>query len=99
MWGTTTTAISYRKDTTMKRHFCEEYVFGFIWEHADRDGIWDGDDATIAAEFSVLEDEAYDTLSDLTDRDRIQRIGTVRYIVTRWREREELGGEYKGLSL
>jgi hypothetical protein len=76
-----------------KKHFREEDLFGYIWEHAGGDGIWDGSAATIAAEFGVTEDEAYATLSELCDRGRIQRIGTAKYIVTKWRDREELGEE------
>jgi hypothetical protein len=72
--------------TMRKKYFCEEEVFGFIWDHADRHGIWDGDAATIAAEFSVTEDSAYAVHNDLCARNRIQRIGTDKYTITRWRE-------------
>jgi hypothetical protein len=40
----------------------------------------------VAEEFAVSEDAAYAVLSELCDRDRIQRIGEETYIVTRWRE-------------
>jgi hypothetical protein len=80
----------------MKKYFCERPVFGFIWDHADADGIWEGDAATIAAEFSVPEDEAYATLSELCDRNRLQRIGDAKYIITTWRERDEPGEEEDG---
>jgi len=69
-----------------KKYFGEQYVFNFIWEHADREGMWAGDCATVAEEFAVSEDAAYAVLSELCDRDRIQRIGEETYIVTRWRE-------------
>jgi hypothetical protein len=72
-----------------KKCFREEEVFGFIWEHADEEGMWNGDSATVAEEFGVTEDSAYAVLSELTDRNRIQRIGEKLYIVTRWRERDE----------
>ena len=29
----------------MKKYFCEEDVFGYVWENCDRDGLWDGDAA------------------------------------------------------
>ena len=73
----------------IKKYLCEEQVFGFIWEHADHDGMWDGDAVTIGAEFNVTEDEAYTALSELSDRDRIQRVGDATYIITRWRERDD----------
>ncbi len=76
-----------------KKYFGEEEVFGFIWDNADRQGMWDGDDATIAAEFNVTEDAAYAVLSDLCGRNRIQKIGTDEYIITNWRERDELSEE------
>jgi hypothetical protein len=82
------------KDTIMrKKLFCEEDVFGFIWENADHEGMWDGDAAILAEEFHVTEDAAYRVISELTDRNRIQRIGDATYIITRWRERDDPGEE------
>ena len=75
-----------------KKLFCEEDLFRFIWEHAD-DGMWTGDAATIAAEFNVSEAEAYDTLSELTDRNHLQRLESAKYIIVRWRERDDAGEE------
>lgn len=72
-----------------KRYFGEQYVFNFIWEHADREGMWNGDSATVAEEFGVTEDEAHAVLSELCDRNRIQRIGDAKYIIMRWPERDE----------
>jgi hypothetical protein len=76
-----------------KNHCCEEDVFGYVWQNADADGIWDGNDASVAAEFGVAEDEAYSMLSELCDANHIQRIGTEKYIVTRWRERDKFSEE------
>jgi hypothetical protein len=76
-----------------KKYFGEQYVFNFIWEHADREGMWAGDCATVAEEFGVSDDEAYAVLSEMCDRDRIQRIGEKTYIVTKWPERDEPGKE------
>jgi hypothetical protein len=76
-----------------KKCFREEEVFGFVWEHADREGMWNGDSATVAEEFAVSDDEAYAVLSELCDRDRIQRIGQKTYIITRWREGDEATAE------
>lgn len=81
---------SERKAHTMRRkYFSDEYVFEFIWQHCDNDGIWSGNDETLAAKFNVTKDTAYDALSELCDRDLIQRVGTATYIITRWRERDE----------
>jgi hypothetical protein len=83
-----------RKAHTMRRkYFGEEYVFEFIWQHADRDGLWGGDAETLAAKFNVTKDAAYDALTEICDRDRMQRVGRATYIITRWRERDEPGEE------
>jgi hypothetical protein len=74
-------------------YFGEEYVFEFIGQHADRDGLWTGDAETLAAKFNVTKDEAYDALTELCDRDLIQRIGSATYIIMRWRERDEAAEE------
>ncbi len=74
-----------------RKYFGEQYVFAFIWNKADADGLWDGDASTVAAEFNVGEDEAYDALGELCDRNLIQRVGNSTYIVTKWPERDEAG--------
>jgi hypothetical protein len=76
-----------------KRYFREEDVFGFIWDAADSDGMWDGNDQTLAVAFNVSADAAYAVLGDLCDRNRLQRVGGATYIITRWRERDEPGEE------
>jgi hypothetical protein len=76
-----------------KKCFREEDVFGFIWERADREGMWNGDSATVAEEFGVSDDQAHEVLGELCDRDRIQRIGDAKYIITRWRERDDPADE------
>jgi hypothetical protein len=75
--------------TMKKKYFSDESVFEFIWESADRDGMWVGNAATLAAEFGVTEDEAHAMLCELFDRHRIQRLGASKYIITRWRERDD----------
>lgn len=72
-----------------KKHFGDEYLFEFIWNNCDHQGIWNGDAATVAAEFAVTENDADDTLSKLCNRNRIQRVGKEKYIISRWRYREE----------
>jgi hypothetical protein len=58
-----------RKARSMKKkYFGFEQAFEHIWNNADRDGIRNGDAATVAAEFHVSEDEAHEVLSDLAER-------------------------------
>jgi hypothetical protein len=76
-----------------KRYLDEEGVFRFVWEHADNNGIWNGNAVTIAAKFDASEDEAYTLLGELTDRNRLQRVGGETYIITRWRERDDDASE------
>jgi hypothetical protein len=74
----------------MRKKYCdEESVFAHIWDNADRDGLWSGDAATVAAAFNVSADEAYASLSELCDRNRVERVGTTTYVITRWRERDD----------
>ena len=46
-----------------KKYFDEERAFEFIWQNADRDGIWHGDAIELAAEFDVSEDTADSVLA------------------------------------
>jgi hypothetical protein len=73
-----------------KKYFGEEYAFEFIWQNADRDGIWHGGAASLAAEFDVTEDDAHSALSDLSDRRMIQKVYKQTYIIVNWRERDDL---------
>lgn len=85
----------HRKATVMrKRKYCdEESVFGFVWDTADADGMWEGNDQTLATAFNVSADAAYAVLTELCDRNRIERVGTTTYVITRWRERDDAGEE------
>jgi hypothetical protein len=74
-----------------KKHFDWEYVFEYIWQHCDKDGIWNGDALTLAAEFDVPEDEARDLLSELSDRRLIEQLYLGKYAIVKWRERGEPG--------
>jgi hypothetical protein len=86
-------ATRHRKATTMRRkYFGEEYVFAFIRDNADRDGLWAGDATTLATEFGVSEDEAHEMLAELSDRGLIQKLAPAKFIVVRWRERDERAG-------
>jgi predicted transcriptional regulator of viral defense system len=79
----------YRKDT-MRQKYCDwERVFEFVWKNADRDGMWGGDDATVASEFGVTEDEAHEVLGELCERGHVERIYPGTYAVVNWPERDE----------
>jgi hypothetical protein len=71
------------------KYFDWEQAFHFIWENADRDGIWHGDAASLAAEFDVSEDEAHSVLSELSDRRLIERVYLRTYVIANWRERDD----------
>jgi hypothetical protein len=78
----------------MRKKTCsEEDVFAFVWNNADEDGMWEGNDQILAAAFGVTEDEAYEVLGELTDRNRFQRVGSETYIITAWREKDDPGEE------
>src|SRR5436305_12067425 len=71
----TATGVSGRKAHNMRtRYFGWEYVFEHIWQHCNRDGLWDGDAASVAADFQVSEDEADDMLCDLADQGLIEKL-------------------------
>jgi hypothetical protein len=76
-----------------KKYFDWEYVFGFICQHADADGIWDGDAASVAEEFHVSEDESHEVLSDLADRGLIEPLFPAKYAIVKWREPDDPGEE------
>jgi hypothetical protein len=78
----------------MRKQCCDqESVFAHIWNNADRDGLWTGDASAVAAAFNVGEDEAYDALSELCDRGRVERLVPGTYAIAEWRERDESGEE------
>lgn len=72
-----------------KKYFDWEEAFRFIWESADRDGIWRGDAASLASEFEVSEDEAHSVLSELCDRRLIEKVYLQTYVIVNWRERDD----------
>ncbi len=73
-----------------RRKYCDwDQAFHFIFENADRDGIWLGDAASLAAEFDVSPDTADAVLDELCDRHLTQRLYTRTYCVSKWRERDE----------
>ena len=90
-WGTLP---PQKGPTTMRtRYFGWERVFEHIWQHCNHDGIWIGNDETLAAEFHVSEDEAYDVLSELCGRGLIEMLVPGTFAITKWPERDDPGEE------
>lgn len=74
-----------------KKYFDWEEAFRFIWENADRDGIWHGDAVSLAEEFDASEDDAESVLDELSDRRLIERLSARTYFLSKWRERDDPG--------
>jgi hypothetical protein len=72
-----------------RKYFDWEQAFHFIWENADRDGIWLGDAASLAAEFDVSEDAAEAVLHELRARRLVEKLYTGTFFISKWRERED----------
>jgi hypothetical protein len=74
-----------------KKYFDWEEAFRFIWERADRDGIWHGDAASLAEEFDATEDEAESVLDELRGRRLIEKLHTGTFFMSKWREKDDPG--------
>ena len=72
-----------------KKHFSFEQVFEHIWQHCNSEGLWNGNDATLADEFNASEDEAHTMLGDLCSRGLMEKLLPGTYAIVRWRERDE----------
>jgi hypothetical protein len=72
-----------------KKHFDWERAFHFIWQNAGRDGIWQGNAASLAKEFDALEDDAESVLDELRERRLIEKLDARTYFLSKWRERED----------
>ena len=70
-----------------KKYFDREEAFRFIWENADRDGIWHGDAVTLAEEFDASEDDAESVLDELRGRRLIEKLYTGSFYLSNWREK------------
>jgi DNA-binding FadR family transcriptional regulator len=70
-----------------KKYFDWEEAFRFIWENADRDGIWHGDAVSLAAEFDVSEETAGEVLDELRGRQLIEKLHTGSFYLSNWREK------------
>jgi len=82
---------SERPTAMKKKTFDWESVFAHIWNGADRDGLWSGDEGTLAAEFGVSPDEAYSALSELCDRGLLEKVYKGTYAITKWHEPDDPG--------
>ena len=71
-----------------KKYFDWEYVFKHIWQNCDGEGLWRCDDATLAEEFGVSEDEAHTMLADLSERGLIEKLFPGTFAIVKWRERD-----------
>jgi hypothetical protein len=70
-----------------RKYFDWEQAFHFIWQGADCDGIWNGNTASLAAEFDVSEAAADDVLHELCARRLIEKLYTGKYIIVNWQEK------------
>jgi hypothetical protein len=73
------------------KYFDWEQAFRFIWECADRDGIWHGDAASLGAEFDVSEETAGEVLDELRGRRLIEKLYTGSFYLSNCRERDDPG--------
>jgi hypothetical protein len=64
-------------------------VFEFVCRHCDRDGPWDGDAESVAADFQVSEDQSDETLSDLADRGLIEKLVPGKFAIVNWTDRDK----------
>jgi hypothetical protein len=72
-----------------KKKYCDqETVFQHIWNNVDRDGLWGGDAATIAAAFAVTEEKAHEALSELCDRGLIEKLVPGKFALVEWQEKD-----------
>ena len=72
-----------------KRYFAGKQAFHFIWQSADRDGIWHGDAVSLAEEFDALEDDAESVLDELRDRRLIEKLCAGSFYLSKWREKDD----------
>jgi len=74
-----------------KKYFDWEEAFRFIWENADRDGIWHGDAASLAEEFDASAYDAESVLDELRRRRLIEKLYTGSSYLSNWREKDDPG--------
>jgi hypothetical protein len=72
-----------------RRYLYWEEAFGFIWQNAGRDGIWQGDAASLTEKFDASENEADSVLDELRERRLIERLDARTYFLSNWREKDD----------
>jgi predicted transcriptional regulator of viral defense system len=78
----------------MRNKCCDqESAFEHIWKHADEDGMWAGDAASVAEEFGVSENEAHEVLGELCDRGLVEELYREKYAIVKWRDRNGRSGK------
>lgn len=73
-----------------KKYFDWERAFHFIGQSADCDGIWNGDAASLAAEFDLSEAAAEDVLDELRTRRLIEKLFTGAFLICKSRLMESI---------
>jgi hypothetical protein len=74
-----------------RRYLNWEEAFGFIWQNAGGDGIWQGDAASLTEKFDASESEADSVLDELRKRRLIERLDGRTYFLSNWREKDDPG--------
>ena len=69
-----------------RKYFGWEQAFESIWNDADRDGIWNCDAASLAAEFRLSKNAAQSVLDELCAKRLIEKVYTGRFFISKWRE-------------
>lgn len=72
-----------------KKYFGWEQAFEFIWQNADREGLWLGDASSLAAEFDASEQAADAVLDELRDRSLIEKLDAWTFFISKWREKDD----------
>ena len=72
-----------------KKYFDWEQAFRFIFQNANREGMWLGDAASLAVEFDVSEDAAKSVLDELRARRLIEKVYAATFFISKWREKDD----------
>lgn len=68
------------------RYLNWEEAFDFIWQNADRDGIWRGDAGSLAEEFDASADDAESVLDELRNRRLVEKLCAGSFYLSKRRE-------------
>ena len=70
-----------------KKYFDWEQAFHFIWQNADRDGIWHGDAVSLGEEFDASEEDAESVLDELRNRRLVEKLCAGLFYLSKRREK------------